>query len=138
MAFGTIPLGSAAIIMVGSSAPPTTQVGGLNAYTATQDRPTTTRKYFMQTAQVFVGESTDTFELSGDYSVGDSGQDFIRGAYDAGDIFYIEILPDGTNGFSQPVRCSHAELRGPSPDDPPATTFQFGATDVRTDIGAGL
>lgn len=138
MPFGTIPLGESAIVMVGSASPPTVQVGGLNTYSSVQDRTTTTRKYYMMPAQVFVGSSVDTFELGGDYAQGDSGQDFIRAAYEAGDEFQIEILPDGTNGFYQTVRCSHAELRGTSPDDPPATTFQFGATDDRVDVGTGL
>jgi hypothetical protein len=126
MPFGDIPLGGDALITVGATSTPATQVGGINSYNLTQDRATTTRKYFMEAARVFVGESVDTWELGGDYSVGDSGQDFIRAAYIAGTAFFIQVLVDGTEGFKQNVISSHAELRGPSPDDPPATTFQFG------------
>jgi len=134
-----IPLGEDAIIHVGAtSGAITTPVLGINSYTAPRTRPETTRKYFMMASQTFVGPSEDTIQLQGDYNYNDPGQDLIRAQYIAGTEFYVKILPDGTNGFSQKVRASQAELRGPSPDDPPGTTFQLVATADPVDIAGGL
>ncbi len=133
-----IPLGEDAIIHVGTTATPTTPVYGINSYTAPRTRPETVRKYFMMAAQTFVGESEDSIQLQGDYNQGDAGQDIIRAAYIAGTEIWVKILPDGTNGFTQKVRVSQAELRGPSPDDPPGTTFQLAGTEAPVDEGSGL
>jgi len=133
-----IPLGEDAIIHTGTAASPTTPVYGINSYTAPRSRPETVRKYFMMAAQTFVGESEDSINLQGDYNQGDPGQDILRAAYIAGTEVYIKILPDGTNGFEQKCRVSQAELRGPSPDDPPGTTFNLVGTDAPVDVGDGL
>lgn len=133
-----IPLGEDALITVGATATPATQVLGVNSYDAPRSRPETIRKYFMMAAQHFVGESEDTVQLQGDYNQGDAGQDAIRAAYVAGTEIYVQILPDGTNGFKQKTRVSQCPLRGPSPDDPPGVTFNFVATDAPVDVGTGL
>lgn len=133
-----IPLGEDAVIHVGITSSPATPVYGINSYTAPRSRPETVRKYFMMAAQTFVGESEDSIQLQGDYNQADAGQDIIRAAYISGDEIWVKILPDGTNGFTQKVRVSQAELRGPSPDDPPGTTFQLVGTEAPADVGLGL
>jgi hypothetical protein len=133
-----IPLGEDAIINVGVTTGPTTPVYGINSYTAPRTRPETVRKYFMMAAQTFVGSSEDSVQLQGDYNQADPGQDILRAAYIAGTTVFVEILPDGTNGFEQECRVSQAELSGPSPDDPPGTTFQLVGADDPTDVGTGL
>lgn len=133
-----IPLGEDAIIRFGLTAPPTTEVLGINSWDAPSQRPETTRKYFMMPAQTFVGAPEDTFQLQGDYNQADPGQVAIRSAYRSGAEGYLEILPDGTNGFYQKVRVTQAPHRGPSPDDPPGVTFNFAATDDPVDVGTGL
>jgi hypothetical protein len=92
----------------------------------------------MMAAQTFVGSSEDSVQLQGDYNQGDAGQNVIRAAYVAGTEIWVKILPDGTAGFTQKVRVSQAELSGPSPDDPPGTTFQLVGSEDPVDVAGGL
>lgn len=133
-----VPLGSDAIIHIGVTSSPTTPVGSLNQWENPRSRPETTRAYYMEPKQTFVGESEDTLQLQGDYNQGDAGQAIIRTAYKNGTTVFVKVLPDGTNGFTQEFRVSQSPTRGPSPDDPPGCTFNFVAVDAPVDVGSGL
>jgi len=139
MALGDILLGSDTAITVGDTAPPSTQVSGLNRWAAPSARTRTIRKYYPPTTpKTIVGDPEDTFTLSGDLTNGDDGQQYIFAKYRSGDEFYIQILDGNGDGFYQKVRCSNAGPSGDNPDNPNAVEFQFGGTDAPVDVGGGL
>lgn len=136
---GDILLGADTDIKVGTTTSPDLPVSGLNRWAAPRARTRTIRKYYPPTTpKTIVGDSEDTFTLSGDVTNGDSGQQFIFARYADKATFYISIVDGNGDGFYQQVRCSNAGPSGDNPDNPNAVEFQFGGTDAPVNIGGGL
>lgn len=114
MAFGTFNSPNAARVWVGTTATPTTLVGGLQSANLEGQRPTETDDFMNgQDSDVTVGKRTDRWTLQGKASSGDDGLAVLETAWadDTGPIIYVEGSIEGTNGEIVGVRVSNRSLR---------------------------
>src|SRR5689334_13014276 len=101
MAFGTVPLGTAARILIGTTSTPATLVGGLVSYSYPGDKPTDKTDFHNAYPTInSVGSANRTITFNGKYAKADSGQDIAKANFDltAPTLIYISILLDGTTG----------------------------------------
>lgn len=138
MAFGTVPQGTAAVLKVGLTSADTL-VGAVVTWDYSADRTTTKREYYNAfPATTTVGPANRTFNMAGDYAVGDDGQIIVKGAIDAGSDMFGSVAPNGTDGESLPSRASSWKLGGPSVNGPPSLSFVLNQRLDPTAVGAGL
>jgi hypothetical protein len=142
MALGTVVLGSGAelhaatatlsvgVYTAGTYSP----ISDMNRMDYTRNRPTTNIAVFMRSAQYSIpGIPEQTIAVSGFFSEADTGQEIVRTAESADDVFAFKFLRDGTNGWEVFGRCGSIR-EAAAPEGLQEWSFDFLAVVDRTAI----
>ena len=139
MAFGTVPNGTSNRLFVGTTAPPTIPVGGLQGWEYGGEGETSEETFYNDFPSITtVADPVNDGSFSGKWADADSGLIILKNAFNTQDIIYAGISPNGTDGEVLPCRVNRFRLTGAGPEQ--AADFQFSlvqADDV-TDLGGGL
>lgn len=112
-------------------------VHDMNSYSKSSSRTRSTFAVFMRPIpHTIVGAREVTWTFSGFLNMVDPGQEILRDAEEADDVVNIRVLPDGVNGFTQPVRVG-SRTHDAEPENFQDYSFEFSAEDVATPVGAG-
>jgi hypothetical protein len=145
MTIGTAVLGDAAIISVapnsGTEAAPVAgtyiPVSDLNSVSKNSTRNVTTSPVFGRlTAYQIPGSRDQSYSLGGFLSAGDSGQALIVSNEQANTTFFVKVLPDGTNGWSQAVKCGSRTFNA-TPEGLQGVTFALSGVADPVVVGTG-
>lgn len=137
MPFGVPPDGSLAIVYVGTTATPTTPLGGLNNWKDSEPSPTTTRDYYMQPSIISSGKRAKTITLNVDYEEGDSGQQIVFTARANKTSVFIKIAPGGVNGETTETSVSQQDVTGPDANGFSTIDWTLGQKNAPVAAGAG-
>ena len=139
MPFGTVPNGSSNRLYVGTSAPPSVPVGGLQGWEYGGEGETTEEAFYNDFPSITtVGDPVNDASFSGKWADGDSGLIILKNAYNDQSIIYAAFSPNGTDGETLPCRVNRFRITGGGVEQ--AADFQFSlvqADDV-ADFGGGL
>jgi hypothetical protein len=116
MPFGTLPQPSATRVFVGTSAPPSVLVGGLQGFGYPGDKAVSEQKFYNTFPSVTsIDAAVRSITLTVRYAKSDSGQDILKANFDLATptLIYCSILLDGTTGEYLPCIVSHWEPQGP-------------------------
>ena len=141
MPFGTVPLGTAARVYVGTTAPPATLVGGLVSYSYPGSKDTEETKFHNAFAAITsVDTPVRSVTLNMKYAKGDTGQDVLKANFDldAPTVIYVSILPDGTTGEYLTGIVSAYELSSGGSGSLPDLSVTIVQQAAPVDIGGGL
>lgn len=139
MPFGTVPNGTDNSLLVGTAAPPTTPVGGLQGWEYGGEGDTTEEAFYNDFPSITtVGDPVNDGSFSGKWADGDSGLIILKNAYTAKSVIYAAWAPDGSNGEIMPSRVSRFRLTGGGVET--AADYQFSLTQAGaiTELGTGL
>lgn len=124
-------------VNTGTAATPTwTPVNDMDTLGRRSNRDTNTRPVFMRNVpHQTQGARTETYAIAGLYSPGDPGQDALRKHEEDGTIAHIQVLPNGTGGWSQHVLVnSYTHDAEADPSSLQEFGFEFTATDAKVTI----
>lgn len=141
MAFGTVPLGTAARIYIGTTAPPSVLVGALISYSYPGDKTTEDTKFHnAYPAITSVDTPVRSVTLNCKYAKADSGQDIAKANFDldAPTVIYTSALVDGTTGEYLPCICAHYEISSAGSGSLPDLTMTFVQQGAPVDVAGGL
>lgn len=145
MAIGTPIEGTSIVIKAapntGTDTAPTigtlVEVGNLTSISKNASRNKTTQTVFNRAAAyVSYDQIVATYTLQGLKSIADDGQDLLDGAVVSNDIIFLEVLWDGINGFSVPVRVG-TKTGDSTPADRSQTSWELAAETSETLVGTG-
>jgi hypothetical protein len=95
----TYSLPEDAVILVGSSASPTTELEGMTSYTDSRTRQKTEIAVFQNPTKISnFGPRAVSLSFEGLYSQDDPGQAFLKAAEANATAVYVKLLPNGTDG----------------------------------------
>lgn len=138
MALGTIVLGPDAVLEVATSVGGAySQISEIATASKKDNRPLDKFYRFMGPTHVIPGARDLTIDLDGYVSWGDTGQGMLRTASDSGDVVYVKILPDGTNGRIYPVRVGGRDWQAEAKGGIDTCKFSLGVDGDPTGVGDG-
>lgn len=138
MAFGTVPLGTANRIYVGTVAPPATLIGGLVSWDYPGNRDTATQAFYnLFPSIITVGEPTYRIDLTLKYAKSDTGQDVIKTGFDGATVVYCSILIDTTTGEYLPSYVAQWHPSGRSSTDAADLTVTLVGNGSPVDVAGG-
>lgn len=138
MPLGVPAPGSAAVILIGTTAVPATPVGGLLTWNYVGDAPTTDRNYYGQASAVAAGKKTRSIAFSLDYETADSGQLILFAAFVSQATIWAKLMPDGTNGETLPSKVTHQEIAGPDANQFTTANFTLSQQTDPTVVAGGF
>jgi hypothetical protein len=135
MPAGTVPLGEDAVISVSTTSGGTYSViSDLDSYSFSNKKSTTKRSRFQNATQLTVNGATDrTLTLSGMNSVGDTGQDILKAAFESQADVFVKLLEDGTTGRIIQGKVSTVDYSG-KPDDAADISYEISISTDPTDV----
>lgn len=135
MPVGTVPLGEDAVISVSTTSGGTYSViSDLDSYSFSNKKSTTKRSRFQNATQLTVNGATDrTLTLSGMNSVGDTGQDMLKAAFESQADVFVKLLEDGTTGRIIQGKVSTVDYSG-KPDDAADISYEISISTDPTDV----
>jgi hypothetical protein len=135
MPAGTVPLGEDAVISVSTTSGGTYSViSDLDSYSFSNKKSTTKRSRFQNATQLTVNGATDrTLTLSGMNSVGDTGQDMLKAAFESQADVFVKLLEDGTTGRIIQGKVSTVDYSG-KPDDAADISYEISISTDPTDV----
>lgn len=137
---GTYSQGGAAQILIGSSSPPATKLGGVKSANYAGTRSTTVDDFYNQEASdTSIGKASRRWNIQGIASNGDTGLAIAKVAFDddTGPIIFVAGSLEGTNGEILPCRVSNFEIGFPDANRKCTYTVQTEQADDPTDMAGG-
>lgn len=131
--------GTSVTLEVEGATPGTTwiQVDGIDNYSRKSGRASTKKSVFMRATQVkSTGALDETITMAGLFDPTDPGQLKIQAKKATNTPFLVRITFDGTNGFTQLVRCGNGDSDF-KPDDFGTVSFTLEAEDSAVIAGSG-
>ncbi len=140
MASGTVPLGTANRIWVGTTqGAVTTPVGGLQGWEYGGEATKTDEKFYDDfPAITTISDPVYDMVMSGKWADGDSGLAIIKAAFATAAIIYGAVAPNGADGEGLPVRVSRFRLTGGGVEQAAGYQFSFAQAGVPFDLAGGL
>ena len=140
MPFGTFNQGGAAQIMIGTTSPPATLIGGVKTGNYRTQRSTNTDDFYNQQASdVSIGKASRSWTVTGIASSGDTGLLVVKAAIDddTGPTIYLSGSLEGTKGEILPARVSNLEIGFPDANRKCTYSFQVDQALDPTDLAGG-
>lgn len=108
----TATAANALVCYIGTSASPTYEVGGIDTANITLGRTVLDASIFKGGAfkRRILGLKDMPLVLSGNWVPGDTAQAAMKTAWGDGTSMYVQILPDGTNGFEIEYKVTDMEF----------------------------
>lgn len=138
MPYGTPVPGSSAVIQVGTTSNPTTNLGGVVSWTYGVDSPSSTRNYYGQASVSAAGKTSRTIQFTLDYETGDSGQAILAAAVISKVDIWVRILPDGTHGEILQTKVSGGSVAGPDANGFTTISYTMLQQADPTQVGGGF
>lgn len=113
-------------------------VNDMNSFSKQGQRNTNTFPVFQRATPytVAAGAKEQTYTISGLFNPGDAGQARLLAQEAANAAVSIRITWDGTNGFTQSVKCT-SYTHDATPEDPQEISFEFSAEADAVIVGTG-
>lgn len=140
MSFGTVQQGPAGRYYVGTSAPPSVLLGGLQGFGYTNNKATTLEEFYNLFPSVTaVGSATRSITFRVKYAKSDSGQDIIKTNFDLATptVIYSSLLLDGTTGEYLPCICTEWSATGGGSQTMPDIAITLSAQGDPVDVSGG-
>jgi hypothetical protein len=124
-------------LKVENAVPAFVLVGYMNNYSRDTDKPVDTFPVFgLDTPPAIAGSRGQTYSVSGLFDPTDAGQVILRTADIDSEVASIQVLFDGTNGFTQDVEVNSMS-HSATPDGFQETGFEFTADADAVIVGTG-
>lgn len=119
--------------------PSFSDISDITNYEATHgsEEPSEVRVFHQAEPHVRGGGKTDEYSMDGLLNLSDTnGQNVLRDAYESGDPILLRILPDGTNGWYQPVIVTEYSDSGEADGDFVRVSFAARRSGARVGVGS--
>lgn len=131
-------LGEDTILHAGtSSGAVTTPISAIESYSRPSSRSTAFRAFFMQANKSsYPGGREVTLTLNGVRDVSDAGQVILIDAEESGDVAWVKLLPNGTDGRTSAYFVGGRGLDGTS-EGPTECSFELSLDGTQAEINGG-
>lgn len=138
MPAGTVIAGSSYKIKVGTTNPPTIDVGGVKSWDYPFEAPTSKDDFYNFPSVITPGKKSGTMTLTCVNLTGDSGQQALYAAWTTQNTIYVQVLQDTTNGETLPVKVTNRSISGPDVNNPSQVVFTLGQQADPIVVGGGF